>query len=72
MRTVAIIQARMGSTRLPGKVLRQLAGQSVLAHVVARALAARRLDGIWVATTELTDDAAIADECARLAVAAPK
>jgi len=68
MKTVAIIQARMGSTRLPGKVLRHLAGESVLAHVVARARAARRLDGTWVATTDSADDAPIVAECVRLGV----
>ena len=44
MTTVAaIIQARMGSTRLPGKVLEDLAGQTVLAHVIARA---QRIPGV--------------------------
>jgi len=36
MRIVAIIQARMGSTRLPGKVLMPLAGREVISHVVSR------------------------------------
>ena len=40
MKTVAIIQARMGSTRLPGKVLADLAGKPVLAWVVRAARAA--------------------------------
>ncbi len=39
----AIIQARMGSSRLPGKVLEDLAGQTVLAHVIARA---RKIPGV--------------------------
>ena len=43
MKTIAIIQARMGSTRLPGKVLKPLAGDTVLGHVVRRVRAAQRL-----------------------------
>jgi spore coat polysaccharide biosynthesis protein SpsF (cytidylyltransferase family) len=56
MRTVAIIQARMGSTRLPGKVLLPLAGKTVLAHIVDRTRAARRIDDVWVATTDSAED----------------
>ena len=51
--TVAVIQARMGSTRLPGKVLADLGGRSVLARVVRRTARAHELDAVWVATTEL-------------------
>ena len=51
MRTVAIIQARMGATRLPGKVLKQLAGKSVLEQVIGRVRQAGRLQGVMVATT---------------------
>jgi spore coat polysaccharide biosynthesis protein SpsF len=58
MHSVAIIQARMGSTRLPGKVLKPLAGQPVLAHVVKRVMAANQIDEVVVATsTEPADDA---------------
>ena len=42
-RVVAIIQARMNSTRLPGKAMLPLAGLPVLAHVIART---RRIEGI--------------------------
>lgn len=51
MRTVAIIQARMGSSRLPGKVLMDIAGQPMLARVVERARRARTVDDVMVATT---------------------
>ena len=51
MRTVAVIQARTGSTRLPGKVLLPLLGEPVLTHVVRRVSRARRLDEVVVATT---------------------
>jgi spore coat polysaccharide biosynthesis protein SpsF len=63
--TVAIIQARMGSTRLPGKVLLDLCGRSVLAHVVARAQAARHIDRVVVATTLLAADNAVVAEAER-------
>jgi spore coat polysaccharide biosynthesis protein SpsF len=69
MRTVAIIQARMGSTRLPGKVLKDLAGQTVLARVVNRTRRAARLDEVVVATTQESADDAIIRECERLQVA---
>ena len=51
MRIVAIIQARVGSTGLPGKVLENLAGQPMLARVVNRTRRAKTLDAIVVATT---------------------
>ena len=58
MKVVAIIQARMSSTRLPGKVLMPLAGKPVLAHVVQRSQACRKVDEVVVATsTDLSDDA---------------
>ena len=46
MRTVAIIQARLGSSRLPNKVLADLAGDTMLARVVARLFAARTIDEV--------------------------
>lgn len=63
-KTVAIIQARMRSTRLPGKVLRSLCGRSVLGHVIARVRACDRVDEIVVATSTLPAD----DEIEREAV----
>lgn len=60
MRVVAIIQARMGSTRLPGKILQPLAGKPVLQRVIERIRASRAFDEIVVATTvrDLDDPAA--------------
>lgn len=68
MKVVAIIQARMGSTRLPGKVLRRLGDRSVLAHGIARVQACPLVDSVVVATTTMAADAAIAEEAARLGV----
>jgi spore coat polysaccharide biosynthesis protein SpsF len=61
VKTVAIIQARTGSTRLPGKVLLPLLGEPVLLHVVRRVARARSLDAVVVATTTMPDDDAIVD-----------
>jgi spore coat polysaccharide biosynthesis protein SpsF len=69
MRVVGIIQARMGSTRLPGKVLRDIGGQTMLAHVVQRAQGARTLSQVVVATTISPADDAVVAECERLGVA---
>lgn len=68
MKTVAIIQARMGSTRLPGKVMKTLCGRTVLAHVVSRVRACPLVDEVVVATTLSADDDAIAREAARCGV----
>lgn len=51
MKTVAIIQARMGSSRLPGKVLMSLAGKPVLWHIIHRLRKCKTLDAIALATT---------------------
>lgn len=63
MKTVAIIQARMGSTRLPGKVLLDLAGMPVLAWVVRAARAALGVDDVCVATSTAAADDAITAWC---------
>jgi spore coat polysaccharide biosynthesis protein SpsF len=61
--TVAIIQARMGSSRLPGKVLVPLAGEPALAHCVARTRACPELDDVIVATTTDPGDDILVDTC---------
>ncbi len=53
---VAIIQARMGSTRLPGKVLMDIQGKSLLKNLVDRIRPASRLDEIIIATTSNAED----------------
>ena len=63
MKVIAIIQAHMGSTRLPGKVLLDLAGEPVLARCVNRARRAQTLDEVVVATTTKPADEVIVELC---------
>jgi spore coat polysaccharide biosynthesis protein SpsF len=62
-RTVAIIQGRMGSSRLPGKVLLDIAGEPMLARVLSRARRARTVDLVAVATTMDASDDPVAAWC---------
>lgn len=57
---VAVVQARTGSSRLPGKVLADLEGRPLLARVLERAGRARSLDELVLATTTLAEDDAVA------------
>ena len=68
MRVVAIVQARMGSTRLPGKVLKDIAGESMMARVIERLHRSNRIDEVLVATTDESADDAIVDECRKVSV----
>lgn len=65
----AVIQARSSSTRLPGKVLRPLAGRSVLGWVVRAAAAAPGVDQVIVATSSDASDDDVAAEAARCGAA---
>ena len=57
MKIIATIEARMTSSRLPGKVLLHAAGKPMLEHLVNRLRAVPSLDGIVLATTvNATDD----------------
>ena len=57
MRTGVIIQTRMGSTRLPGKVMLDICGKTVIEHIIERLKQMRRIDEIIIATTtKLQDD----------------
>jgi spore coat polysaccharide biosynthesis protein SpsF len=62
-RTVAIIQARMSSSRLPGKVLQEITGSPMLAHVINRVRRAKTVDEVVVATTTDPSDDAIVLFC---------
>ena len=66
MNTVAIVQARLGSTRLPRKVLMNLGGQTVLERVIGRLQRCRQLDEVVVATTTDPSDDEIVLESQRL------
>lgn len=63
MRVVAIIQARMGSTRLPGKVLLDIAGAPMFERVVKRVQRAHGLDEVVIATTIQPADDIIEQLC---------
>lgn len=59
----AIIQARMGSTRLPGKVMMDLCGSPVLEHVVNRLNQSKLIDKIIIATSTGSNNQPIIDFC---------
>lgn len=61
--TIAVIQARMGSTRFPGKVLKHLRGKPVLWHIVYRLKKSKRIDKIIIATSDNQTDNAIEVFC---------
>jgi spore coat polysaccharide biosynthesis protein SpsF len=63
MNTLTIIQARMSSSRLPGKVLMDIAGRPMLQRVVERALAAKSSDGVIIATTSDPSDDILEQFC---------
>ena len=67
--TAVIIQARMGSKRLPGKVLLDIAGAPMLAHVVRRARRAQKVSTVLVATTTDQADDPIAAYCNQQGIA---
>ena len=60
-RIVATVEARMNSSRLPGKVLFPAAGEPMLLHLIRRLEAVQSLDAIVIATTENDSDRAIVD-----------
>jgi spore coat polysaccharide biosynthesis protein SpsF len=60
---IAIVQARMGSTRLPGKVLLDLAGKPMLVQDIERIQRVKKIDDIVIATTIKSDDDKIISLC---------
>jgi spore coat polysaccharide biosynthesis protein SpsF len=65
MKTVAIIQARMSSSRLPGKVLKEAGGRPLLDRMVERVRLAKRIDETVVATTVDPSDDTIVEFCTK-------
>ncbi|MFS1518034.1 cytidylyltransferase domain-containing protein [Bacillus sp. SCS-151] len=63
MEILIIIQARMGSTRLPGKVLKPLGASTVINYVVSRCKQIQKTLGIIVATSTLKQDDQIEEWC---------
>ena len=56
MATIAIIQARMGSTRFPGKIMKELNGKPILQHIVDFLKYSKMIDKVVIATTDLEED----------------
>lgn len=70
MKIGAIVQARMGSTRLSGKVMKNLEGKTVLEHVIDRVRQSKLIDEIIIATTTHNRDDVIEAEALRCGVKA--
>lgn len=66
---VAIIQARMGSSRLPGKTMAEVNGRPMLWHVVERVKRSSAITATLVATTDRQEDDVIAEFCQENAIA---
>ncbi|WP_368639829.1 aminotransferase class III-fold pyridoxal phosphate-dependent enzyme [Castellaniella ginsengisoli] len=69
MKIVAIVQARMGSTRLPGKVMTPIGGVPMIEVLLARLARAQRIDQIMVATSADPRNHALRDHVQRLGYA---
>lgn len=69
MKVVAIIQARMASTRLPGKVLKEVNGKTLLAYQLERVQRSKFINKIVIATTINEADEPIVELCKKLGVA---
>ena len=63
MKIVCSIEARMKSSRLPGKVLKEVCGKPILLHIVERVKRASQVDEIIIATTSSPDDDKIVELC---------
>ena len=63
-----IVQAHMGSTRLPNKMMKDLFGKSVLGHVITRLKKSLCADKLIIATSNLPSDDILAEECKKYQV----
>ena len=68
MSVLCILQARVSSTRLPGKVLKPILGEPMLARQIERIARAERVDALTVATSDQASDDGVAGLCERLGV----
>jgi len=63
--TAVVVQARMASSRLPGKVLMDLGGRTVLSHVIERCMAIRNSSIVCCAVSDRADCEPVAEEAER-------
>lgn len=68
MKTVATIEARMDSSRLPGKILKDVLGRPMLEHLVERVRRSEFIDDVIVATTTAPNDAKTEEVCTKIGV----
>ena len=68
MKVVAIIQARMGSTRLPGKIMKEVLNKSLLEYQIERVKRAKFIDEIVIATTTAESEKPIINLCEKLSI----
>lgn len=68
MKVVCLVQARVGSTRLPGKILKGICGKTILHHEIDRLKKCKEIDEIVIATTDKEDDDKIVNEAKKLSV----
>jgi spore coat polysaccharide biosynthesis protein SpsF len=69
---IAVIQSRLGSTRLPGKALLPILGQPMLARIIERLWFSRRIDDILLSTTESPQDDALVSAAAEMGISASR
>ena len=68
---IGIIQARTGSSRLPGKILMKVAGKTLLEHMIERISNSKKLDKIVIATTTKNTDDVIVTIAEKLGISLP-
>ena len=68
MKTAAIIQARMSSTRLPGKIMLDLKGKPVLQNIAERVRTAKNIDDIIIATSAEASDDIVENFCVKAGI----
>ena len=68
MKVIAIVQARMLSTRLPGKILVDICGKPLLHHVIDRVKRSKSIDRVVVATTVRKEDDVLEKDCKSMGV----